>query len=137
MMAEDAAMQVNDLTAMLLGQMRLLQKAPIILVRHEADFHALLFVGRFQIAMPRHFPRIALGLAAQWKEGAAELVLAQRKQKITLVLPRIAPAFEQSSRPVRAFLQPRKMAGGNVLRPELLRSLDQPAELQILIAHDA
>ena len=51
----------------------------VILVRHEADFHALLLVGDLEIAVARHFARVALGLFAERKNRARELILSQRE----------------------------------------------------------
>jgi hypothetical protein len=53
--------------------------------------------------MARHFARVALGLVAQRKNRARQLVLAQGEQEITLILARIASALEQMPRTVRAF----------------------------------
>jgi hypothetical protein len=151
-------MQVHNLAAMLLHEVRLLEKFPVILVRHETDFHALLLVGGPELAMPRDFARVALGLFAEWEHGARELVLPQRKKKVALILLQIAPALEEmaprefgrdallrvladrqvspTSR-VRGKFNPREMAGGDELRAELVRAINQPAKLQILIAQHA
>ncbi len=80
---------------MLLDEVRLLEKAAVIVVRHEADFHALLLVGGLEVAMPRHFARVALGLFAERKHRARQLVLPQRKKEIALVLLQIPPALEE------------------------------------------
>ena len=77
MMAEHMAVHVRDFAAMLLHEVRLLEKAAVIIVRHEADFHALLLVGGLELAMPRHFARVALGLFAERKHRARKLVLPQ------------------------------------------------------------
>ena len=45
--------------------------------------------------MPRHFARVALGFFTERKNRARELVLPQREQEITLILPQIASALEQ------------------------------------------
>src|ERR1035437_7669441 len=78
-MAEDVTVQIHNLSAMLLHKVRGLEKAAVIVVRHETDFHALLLVGVFEIAMPRHFARVALGLFAERKNRASELILPQRE----------------------------------------------------------
>src|ERR1700734_3612463 len=126
---------------MLLRQARLLEETAVVVVRHETDLHALLLVRRLEIAMPRHGPGIALGFLAERKDGARELVLAQRKQEITLVLARIASALEQMAHArvwaVRASLDAREMAGRDEVRAELVRAVNQPAELQVLVAHHA
>ena len=87
--------------------------------------------------MPRHFARVALGLFAERKNRARKLILPQRKQKITLILAQIASALEQIARTVRAFFNARKMSRGDEIRAELIRAVNQSAELQILIAHHA
>ena len=137
MVAQHLAVQIHDFAAMLLREAGLLEEAAVIVVRHETDFHALFLVRRLELAMPRHFPRVALGLFAERKNRARELVLPQREQKITLVLARIASALEQMPRTVRAFFHPGKMAGGDVIRAELVGAVNEPAELKILVAHHA
>ena len=77
-MAKDRSVQIHNFAAMLLDEVRLLEKAAVIVVRHEADFHAFLLVGGLEVAMPRHFARVALGLFAQRKQRARQLVLPQR-----------------------------------------------------------
>src|ERR1700677_858446 len=118
---------------MLLRQAGLLEQAAVIIVRHETNLHTFFLVRRLEVAMPCHCPRIALGLFAQREDRASELVLSQGKQKVTLVLARVASALEQMAHArvcaVRPFLNARKMAGGDELRAELVRAVDQPAEL--------
>ena len=96
-----------------------LEKAAVIVVRHEADFHAFLLVGGLELAMARHGAGVALGLFAQRKQGARQLVLPQRKQEIALVLAQIASALEQiAGEPSAALFHARKMAGGDVIRAQ-------------------
>src|SRR5580693_8431654 len=123
---------------------------------------------------PRVFcTRFALGLFAERKNHTRELVLPQREQKITLILPRITSALQQVP-PVRALergcpsrsnvmselmgkvmrrpagrkrcgwdsrapdvFHARKMAGGDEIRAELVCAVNEPAELQVLVAHHA
>src|SRR5271170_3824136 len=114
--------QVHDVAARFLHEIRRLEKAAIIVVRHEADFHALLLVGGLEIAVPRHFARVALGLVAQRKNRTRKLVLPKREKKITLILPQIASALEQMTRIVGAFFHACKMAGRNEIRTKLVRT---------------
>jgi len=65
------------------------------------------------------------------------LVLPQGKQKIALVLLQIPSALEQIARTFGVFLDSREMAGGDVIRAELTGAVNQPAKLEILIAHHA
>ena len=77
MVAQNMAVQIHDVAAMLLHEVCRLEKAAVIIVRHETDFHALLLVGGLEIAMPRHFARVALGLFAERKNRTSKLVLPQ------------------------------------------------------------
>src|SRR5262249_3220680 len=90
MLAENVAVQIDDVAAMLLRGLGLREEPAVIFVGHETNFHALFLVGGFQIAMPRDFAGVALGFFAERKHRARELVLPQREEKITLVLARIA-----------------------------------------------
>src|SRR5262245_33353210 len=86
--------------------------------------------------MPCDVAGIALGFFAERKHRAFQLVLSQGEQEITLILAQIASAPEQNA-PIVAVLESSEMAGGNELRAELVCAINQSAELQILIAHDA
>jgi hypothetical protein len=48
-MPEHVAMHVHDFATRLLHEVRLLEKAAVVVVRHEADFHALLLVGGLEL----------------------------------------------------------------------------------------
>src|ERR1022692_4488942 len=149
-MAKHLVVEIHNLAAMLLHQVRLLKKAAVVVVGHEADFHALFLVGGLEIAVPRHFARVAFGLFAKWKYRARKLILSQGKQEVTLVFTQIAaPLEEMAARSaehrvgllLRAFgtgrggarrsnrpLHPREMSGGDKLRAELIRAVNEPAE---------
>ncbi len=136
MVAEHVAVQVHNVAAMLLREVRLLEKAAVVVVRHETNLHALFLVGGLEIAVARDLARVALGFFAEREQGARELVLPQREEKIALVLAHIASALEQHAAIVAPF-EPREMPGGDELRAELVRAVNEPAELQILVAHHA
>src|SRR5438552_3110889 len=87
--------------------------------------------------MARHLASVALGLFAERKQSAGQLLLPQRKKKIALVLALIESALEQGPAAIRARLQPGEMTGGDVLGAKLVGALDEPAEFKVLIAHDA
>src|ERR1041384_1861031 len=115
MLTEHAAMYIDDVSGVLLHQFRLLKEPAIILVWHEADFHALFFVCRLKVALARDLARIALRQLAQREERARQLLLPQRKQKIALVLTRILALLQQMPSRGGILLDARKMAGGNEL----------------------
>ncbi len=87
--------------------------------------------------MTGDLPGVAFRLFAQREQGARKLILPQRKQEITLVLARVGAFLEQGASAVGALFQARKMAGGNVIAAQLPRALEQGAELELLVAHDA
>src|SRR5207253_2956700 len=120
--AEHVAVEVGDLAAMLPDELRLLEKFSVIVVRHETDFHALLFVGGLEVAMPRDFAGVALGAVAEREHRPRQLVLAEREKKITLVLTQVAAALEQDAAVV-APLEPRELAGGDELRAQLFGAI--------------
>jgi hypothetical protein len=76
-MAENVPVQIHNLAAMFLDEICLLKKSTVIIIRHETDFHAFFFVGGLEIALPRHFARVALGFFAERKNRACELILPQ------------------------------------------------------------
>ena len=69
-------MEIHDFAFVFLDELGLLQKPAVILVRHEADLHALLLVRGLEIAMAGDFAGVALGLFAEGKHGAGELLLS-------------------------------------------------------------
>ena len=75
--AEDAPVQIHNLAAMLLREVRLPEKFSVILVRHETNLHAFLFFGGLQLALAGGFARVALGLVAHREQGAGQLVLPE------------------------------------------------------------
>src|ERR1039458_7929846 len=85
----------SDVCSSDLHEVRRLEKTAVIIVRHETDFHALLLVGGLELAVPRHFARVALGLFTERKNHARELILPQREKEIALILPQIASALEK------------------------------------------
>src|SRR5882724_2742948 len=122
---------------MLLSKVRLQEKTTVIIVRNKADLHAFFFICRLELAMTSYVASIVLGLIAQGKHRASQLFLPQREQEIALVFARVTSALEQRASAIRTFLQPREMAGGDVLCAELVGALNEPSKFQILIAHDA
>src|ERR1043166_6096389 len=87
--------------------------------------------------MPSDFPGIRFHLFTQRKQRSHQLVLAQREQEIALVFLWVTSALEQCSSGILARFKSRKMARRNELRTKLVRPINEPAELEILIAHDA
>ena len=78
-MPENLAARVDDLTLVLLDQIRLLQEATIIVIGNKADFHALLLVGRLQARLPGDVASVGLGHLAQREQRSLQLILPQGK----------------------------------------------------------
>src|SRR6266511_1503517 len=72
-----------------------LDKAGVIIVRHEADLLALGFFGNRKAVPPSQSAHLLLAQIAQGKQGARQLFLLQTEQKIGLVLLRIASLEKQ------------------------------------------
>src|SRR5262245_33837974 len=130
-------MDVDDIARVLLREGRLEDELPVILVRDETDFHAVLLVGDLEATFPGYRASVAFGEFAQWKQSPGKLFLLQREKKVTLVLAPVAATLEQMTCPVCAFLDVREMAGGDLAGPQLTRPMDKRAELQLLVAHHA
>ncbi len=77
MMAEHLAGKVYNLATMLFHEIRLLEKFAIVVIRHETNLHALFLVGGPELAMARDLASVALGLVAEWKQGAGQLLLPE------------------------------------------------------------
>src|SRR5256885_1059178 len=113
MPAENVSVEINNVALMFLDEIRLLQKSAVVVIRHEADLHAFLFIRSLKVAVAGDFAGIRLGLFAERKHRACQLILSQRKQKVALIFARIAPPLEQHSRAIGALLESRKMASGD------------------------
>lgn len=134
-MAEDLAAHIHNFAPMFLHEICLLKESAVIVVGHETDFHAFLFVGGLEVAMAGDGAGVAFGLFAERKHRACQLVLPEREKEITLVLARIASALEQAARTVFARLDAGEMSGGDEVGAKLVRTINEPAELEILVAH--
>ena len=62
------------------------------------------------------------------------MILSQREEEVTLILAQIESALEQHA-PTLGSLQPRKMPCGDEVCAELIGAINEPTELEILIAH--
>src|SRR5581483_1649718 len=76
-MTEHLAVEIDNFAAMLLRELRLLEEATVIVIRHETDFHALLLVGGLELALARDIARVRLRQLAEREESTRELLLSQ------------------------------------------------------------
>ena len=136
--AEDGSLRVDDFTTMRLEEFGGGKEFAVIIVRHEAASpHAFFFVRGLEVAMARDFAGVLLGLFAERKHGASELVLSQREKKVALVFAGVAPLFQKGALAVGAFFKAREVAGGNEVAAKLASAVEERAELQFFVAHDA
>ena len=132
---QDAAMDVHDVAGVFLDEFGLLEEAAIVFVGHEADFHALFFVGGLEMAFAGDFAGVALGHVAEREEGAGELFLFEREEEVALVFARVFAFLEEEA--VGTLFDAGKVAGGNVLGAKLSGAADECAEFEFFVAHDA
>ena len=72
------AVDINDFTAVLLNQIRLLKEPAIVVVWHKTNFIALRFLSQFRIAkIFSHFTNFSLSITSQGKQSSAKKVLLQ------------------------------------------------------------
>ena len=72
-----------------------LQEGAVIVVGHETDFHAFLFLSGLEVATPGDVAGVTLGFFAEGKQRAAELVLAEAEEEIGLVFALVEAALEK------------------------------------------
>ena len=99
----------------------LAQKASIVVVGHKADLHALVPVRNPEPPFPRHLPYLRLGVGADRKDKAPQLLLAQHIEDVGLVLGLIRSPTD----PPRA-VGGGDDAGGFVLGEGVDLAFDQP-----------
>ena len=75
------------------------------------------------------FAHFRLGQPAQWKERVRKLLLRQAKEKVGLILRQILGALQNPASALRVELVHRIVAGGDALRPNRARGLEQLIEL--------
>src|ERR1043165_3711550 len=117
-LAELATVDVHGVAAMLLDELRLLEKAAVILVGEETDFHALFLFSGLQLGLAGDFARVGLAQLAEREERAGELLLLEREEEVALVLAQVASAPEQHAAVVAAF-ESRVVAGGDEIGAKL------------------
>ena len=87
--------------------------------------------------MASQVANLRLGHFAEGKQSAAELILGQAEQEISLILRRICRALEQPAAALLVELDPRVVTGGQCIRANLLRDDQQLIELQMVVAQAA
>ena len=120
---------------MLLHQTGCGQEFFVVLVRDKTNLLALLFLSRLEAHAARHLTGLSLLQFTQRKHHMRQLLLPERKQKVSLILAGIPPA--QHHRAAVSFFQPRIMAGGHVACAQFFCAVDQVAKLEFLVAHHA
>src|SRR5262245_26342591 len=85
----------------------------------------------------RQFPNLRLVHVAQRETRAAELLLGQAKQEVSLVLGRIGGATQQPAIAICIELAPGVVAGGQEIGADLPRGNQQLIKLQMVVAKAA
>src|SRR5690242_16931164 len=117
----------------LLSQVRI-KKLLVVAAGHEADFLRVRLVGQGQAMTARDFSHLGLQQPAQGKERAAELLLGEAKEEVSLVARGIYSALEQPAAAGAIKLNARVVAGGQALSANLPRGNQQLIKLQVIVA---
>ena len=115
---------------------RSLDEAGVVAVGHEANLLALGLVGVGETKLARASAHLGLGHRAERKKRAAQLKLAEREQKVRLILGGVGSA-QQMEAAARVALDTGIVAGRDVIRAERRGALAQAIELDLAIAHHA
>ncbi len=99
----------------------------------EADALAVPFSGIDEAMLMSDFADLGFGKLADGEEGAGNLRLAEKGEKIALVLVRIA-AFEEGGGAVGEVAPAAVMPGGDALKPVAESPLEEDAEFHIAVA---
>ncbi len=87
--------------------------------------------------LPRQLANLGLGHAAERKESAAELLLREAEEKVSLVLAAVGGTLEQPASAGIVVLHAGVVAGGNAIGADLLRDYEQLIKLQMIVAEAA
>ena len=104
--------------------------AHIVLVRDEADLHAVLLMGGGQTEFLRQGPHLLLLIASQRQGQTAHLLPCQAAEHVALIVGGL-PLVQCAA------LRPGIMAGRHQLRPDPVGLLEEGRELQGRVAEDA
>src|ERR1700684_1358071 len=87
--------------------------------------------------MAGEFTDLRLGHVAKRKHRAAELILRQAEQEISLVFTCVGGTLEEPAAPGFIKGHARVVTGGNTLSPNLLSHNEQLIKLQVIVAETA
>src|SRR5205814_10601462 len=105
-----------------------------VVVRDEADLLAVRLLGDRQTAPAGVLPYRDLRPIADRKQGACELILAEREQKVRLILAGIHAALQDGAARGTVALDARGTARGDGVGAEAARAIGQRRKLQIAVA---
>src|SRR5260370_30777495 len=95
----------------MLGQVGV-NEALVISAGHEADLLGIRLLGQSQMMLPGEFAHLRLAHVAEWKAGAAELVLGKAEKEVSLILCWIGGAAKQPAVARRIETATRVVPGG-------------------------
>src|SRR3954471_8893059 len=133
--AEDATLYVDDLSARA-GYAVRLEEVSYGSAGYEARLHALGLVRVREAVLARQRPHLGLRQLAEGKADEAQLGLGEAVQEIALVLAGVASAKEPIAA-IRPFFDACVMAGGERRRAEAPCAVEEPLELDLVVAADA
>jgi hypothetical protein len=134
--AEHASLEIDDVAGVHRVRTQAGDDVGVAAGRHEADVLAVVLVGNRKTEAARELARLGLGHVTEREAQEVELLLRGREQEVALVAVAVGRA-DQRARAVVAAARGDVMAGGERLRAELARGLQEVAELDRAVALDA
>src|ERR1700734_362686 len=120
----------------LLGQIGI-EKLLVVASGDEADLLRIWLCCESQPVITRQITDLRLGHFSERKKRAAELILGQTEQKISLILRGICRTLEQPAAALLIELNSRVVTSGERVRADLLSDNQQLVELQMVVAQAA
>jgi flagellar hook-length control protein FliK len=136
MRAQHAAVEIDDRARFRRARLQPLDHLGVMTRRHEADVLAVMLLGDCQAEFAGKLTRLRLGAITERKAQQLELLTRGGEQEVALVALGLARAIE----PAPAGRQPARgdvMAGGERLRAEFARGVEQIVKLDRHVAVDA
>ena len=135
-LAQDAAADVDHRAGAHGVRRPVVQEAPVVVIRHEAEVHRVMLAGDGQTALGGDAADLRFGIVADGKEDAAQFVLAQHAEHVALVFA-FVDGFEQEDFAVCVAAQAGIVAGRQVVCAKPPRVVEQIVEADVAVAGEA
>src|SRR5208337_1874147 len=110
------------------------QKALVVAAGDETNFLRVGLFGNHQIVLAREFANFGLGHAAEWEQGAAQLLLREAEEEVSLVFTPVSRTLQQPAVHMLVKDDLSVMAGGNLVGANLPCYNKKLIKLQVIVA---